>query len=273
MGHNKTGVVVLFLLAGFFIIAMAMVFNTSARRSAAMQKQDEIDKKISELSSRDLTVYWIGDVPKEFEKLKPKMQIVKPAEINKDNMPIQSSTFHITIKDGQGNEQNIVPRDYSDYMIIVITTGDGFSDEGKDVLRNCIAENGVPVIAVGDKACNMLGGILVHGAGYSPDHSVFYKLKEGYDEPFLDPKAVAAGGADFADELCGKLCAYLNNEVSRRYVEASSRVSAAFSSVDEQATATTSEGETEETTEGSESETESTENSTSETNRNMLVRP
>jgi uncharacterized membrane protein YjgN (DUF898 family) len=63
MERNKASVIVIFLLAGFFFIGIAMVFNTSARRSAVLSRQEEVDKKIEFLNSIDLTIYWIGEVP------------------------------------------------------------------------------------------------------------------------------------------------------------------------------------------------------------------
>ena len=230
MERNKTSVIVLLILAGFFFIAIAMVFNTSARRNIVLKKNEEIIKKTEYLNMLDLTIYWIGDFPPELESLKKRTNIIRPEEITKDNMPIRSSTFRISVTDEQGNHNDIVPRKYTEYMLIVITTGDGYSDEAKEVLRNCIADNGVPVIAIGDKACNLLGTVLIHGAGYAPEHSIFYKVKEGYHEPYLDPDAVKAGGVVLADDLCGKLCVYFNDRASQKWAEASERISSAASS-------------------------------------------
>ena len=80
MDRNKTSVVVLFILAGFFFIAIAMVFNTSVRRNAALAKQDEVNKKIASLNAIDLMIYWIGDVPEELETLKESMTVLRPEE-------------------------------------------------------------------------------------------------------------------------------------------------------------------------------------------------
>lgn len=244
MDRNKTSVIVLFLLAGFFFIAIAMVFNTSVRRNAALAKKGAVEEKIASLNPLDLTIYWIGNVPEELESLKPKMKILKPEEVNGENMPIKFTTFRITYKETKKSPEKVIePRDYSEYMLIVINTSEGFTDESKEVLRNCIVDNGVPVLCIGGKACDMVGTILIHGAGYSSDYSMLYKLKEGYDEPFLNAKAVAAGGIDLAEELAEKLSTYFNDAVAKKITEASERVSSAFSSVDEAATAGTTASE------------------------------
>ncbi len=263
MDRNKTGVVVLFLLVGFFFLGIAMVFNTSVRRNAVLKRQKDIEEKIASLNAMDLTIYWIGDVPEELESLKPKINIIKPDQIRNDNMPIKSTTFHITIKGEDGSKKEIIPRDYSEFMLIVINTGSDLTDDANEVLRNCIVDNGVPVLCIGGKPCDTVGTILIHGAGYSSDYSMLYKLKEGYEEPYLDTKAVASGGIDLAEALCNKLCEYFNAATAKKWAEASERVSSAFSSVDEAATATTAETES----------TESAENSSSETKRKMLVKP
>ena len=272
MDRNKTSLVVIVLLAGFFFIAVAMVFNSSARRNAALNKKDAVEEKIASLKTMDLTIYWIGDVPRELESLKEKMQVIKPEEISPENMPIKHTTFRIKTwarREGEepGKERDdadatvIEPRQYSEYMLIVLNTGDGFSDGAKEVLRNCIVDNGVPVLCLGGKACDLAGTILIHGAGYSSVYSMLYKLHEGYQEPFLDAKAVAAGGMDLAEELCGKLCTYFKTAETNKYIEASERWSAAISSVDEAATAVTTTTETASTE--ATSETSATETSKS----------
>lgn len=243
MDRNKTSLIVLFLLAGFFFIAIAMVFNTSVRRNAALKRQGDLEEKITHLNSKDLTIYWVGSVPEEFESLKPKINVIKPGEVRNDNMPVKSSTFRISVKEEDGSKKEIVPRDYSEYMILVINTGEGVTDDGKEVIRNCIVDNGVPVICIGGKACDMVSAILIHGAGYSSDYSIFYKLNDGYEEPYLDAKAVSAGEMDLAEELAGKICTYIDAEESRKLTEASERISAAISSIDEAATATTTPSE------------------------------
>ena len=235
MDRNKTGIIVLFLLAGFFIIAIAMVFNTSVRRDTALKRQASVNEKIEFLNSIDLTVYWVGGFPSELERLRAKTNVIMPEEISKENMPIRSSTFRIKITDDKGDTKEIVPRKYSEYMMIVLTTGEGFSDEAKEVLRDCIVYNGVPVLCIGSDACQLVGTLLIHGSGYSKDFSLYYKLNEGYKEPYLDTKAVAAGGVDFADAFCTKLSEYCNYSASKKQAEASEIISSANISASEAA--------------------------------------
>lgn len=237
MERNKTGVIVLFILAGFFIIAIAMIFNTSVRRESALKHQSSINEKIDFLNLIDLTVYWVGGFPSELENLRPSTKVVMPEEISQDNMPIRSSTFHISIKEDSGRTKEIVPRKYTEYNLIIITTGSGFTDEGKAVLRNCIVDNDIPVLCIGKEACEFMGTLLIHGSGYKADHSIFYRRSEGYKEPFLDVKAVAAGGADMADALCTSLSEYFDKAAADKMTKASEII----------ASAQTSAGETEET--------------------------
>ena len=231
-----------------------MVFNTSVRRNAALAKQDEVNKKIASLNAIDLTIYWIGDVPKELETLKESMTVLRPEEVSKETMPVRASTFRITVKDESGAEQVIEPRHYSEYMLIVINNVDGLNDTAKEALRDSVVDNGVPVLCLGGKTCNMVGTLLIHGAGYSDDYSMFYRKNEGYMEPYIEAKTVSEGGLGFADALCGKLCTYFNTAVAKKQAEVSELISSANSSAAEAATATTAE-----TTETSESVTETTE--------------
>ncbi|MBP5774609.1 MAG: hypothetical protein J6W36_02830 [Clostridiales bacterium] len=267
MERNKASVIVIFLLGGFFVLGLAMVLNTTARRNAILNRQGEVDKKIEYLNSIDLTIYWIGEVPEELEKLKDSMVIIKPEEISKENMPIKFTSFHITITDPDDESgrptlppTEIMPRDYSEYMLIVINTSDGFNEISDGILHNCIVENGVPVLTVGGPASDHVGTILIHGAGYASDYSMFYKLREGYNEPFLDKKAVSSGGLEFAEELTTKLSDYFKGAAQKKYIEASELWSSAISSADDAATATTTDPK-------------NTENSSSETRAKILVKP
>lgn len=235
MGRNKTGIIVLVLLAGFFLIGIAMVFNTSVRRESALKHQSSINEKIEFLNSIDLTVYWVGGFPSEIENLRQSAKIIMPEAVSQDNMPIRSSTFRITIKEDNGGTKEIVPREYSEYNLLVINTGSGFTDEGKEVIRNCIVDNDVPVLCIGKEACEFIGTLLIHGSGYKAEHSIFYRRSEGYKEPFLDTKAVAAGGADLADALCSSICEYFDKASADKMAKASEIIASAQSSAIEAA--------------------------------------
>ena len=252
MERNKTGVVVLVILAGFFIIAVAMVFNTSVRRDTALKRQASVNEKIEFLNSIDLTVYWIGGFPSELEKLRQKTNVIMPENISKDTMPVKSSSFRITITDDSGKTQEIVPRKYSEYMLIVLTTAEGITDEAKEILRDCIVYNGVPVLCIGSDACQLVGTILIHGSGYDKDHTLFYKLNDGYKEPYLDVKAVSAGGVELADAFCTKLCEYCNVSASQKNADASERIASASVSADQAAATATSSESSESVTETAE---------------------
>ncbi len=267
MSRNKTSFVVLVILAGIFVIAIAMVFNTSVRRENALKRQASVNEKIEFLNSIDLTVYWIGGFPSELEKLRQNTNVIMPENISRDNMPVKSSTFRISITekigDQKGETKEIVPRKYSEYMMIVLTSTEGITDEAKDILRDCIVYNGVPILCIGSDACRFVGTILIHGSGYDKDHTLYYKLNEGYKEPYLDVKAVSAGGVEFADAFCTKLSEYCNAAATKKQTEASEIIASANISASA-AAATSTAPETSETV------TETTE--TSET-RQFLMPP
>ena len=249
----------LVILAGFFVIAMAMVFNTSVRRESALKKQASVNEKIEFLNSIDLTVYWIGGFPSELEKLREKTTIIMPEEISRETMPIKSSTFRIEIKEKSGATSEIVPRKYSEYMMIVLASTEGITDEAKDILRDCIVYNGVPVLCIGSDACQFVGTILIHGSGYDKDHTLYYKLNEGYKEPYLDVKAVSAGGVEFADAFCARLCEYCNVTAVKKNAEASEKIASAAASANEAAATTNETAAAEIPSETSESVTETRE--------------
>lgn len=221
---------------------MAMVFNTSVRRESAIKKQASVNEKIEMLNTLDLTVYWIGGFPSELEKLRQKTNVIMPENISKDNMPVKSSSFHITVKDDSGKTHEIVPRKYTEFMLIVVTTGEGFSDEAKDILRDCIAYNGVPVLCIGKEACEMMGTLLIHGSGFGRDHSFYYKRNEGYKDPYFDAKTVSSGGVELAEKFCSRLCEYCNVSASTRQSEASQIIASAKISSSEAAITSQAQG-------------------------------
>ena len=242
----------LVILAGIFVIAIAMVFNTSVRRENALKRQASVNEKIEFLNSIALTVYWIGGFPSELEKLRQNTNVIMPEDISRETMPVKSSTFRIEIKEKSGTTKEIVPRKYSEYMLIVLTSTEGITEEAKEILRDCIVYNGVPILCVGSDACQFVGTILIHGSGYDKDHTLYYKLNEGYKEPYIDVKAVSAGGVEFADAFCAKLCEYCNVSAEKKNAEASERIASASISAGEAAATST-------TTETSETVTETTE--------------
>ena len=81
MDRNKTSLVVIVLLAGFFFIAVAMVFNTSARRNAALNKKTAVEerhlrKQIDDFLLRFLAALFqlkvfLAHAVDEFEQLEP----------------------------------------------------------------------------------------------------------------------------------------------------------------------------------------------------------
>ena len=96
--------------------------------------------------------------------------------------------------------------------MIVISGSPNLSQAGKEALLNSIAQNGVPVLAIGNDASETLGGILSYRRiKTGPDSSLYYCLGAGYTENPLSEEAVKAGGMDLAEAVTGQITLALSD--------------------------------------------------------------
>jgi hypothetical protein len=204
MSRGKTGVLVLIGLAAMFFIFIAILFGSSTKRQAAINRITALNDRCDLIAEQDITIYWIGsELPSDLEHMAPAVSLLSYEGANRETLPIKTSSFHITEYNEDGDviaEQ--VPREYPRYMMIVITGNPVMSDSGKEALRDAITQNGVPVLAIGDEASEFVSGILMYSRFKSgPDSSFYYCLGAGYTENPIPEEKVAAGGFDLAEAV------------------------------------------------------------------------
>ena len=205
MNKNKTGLIAVTFLAAMFFLFIAILFNTSVKRQTALDRKADLDAKLDVIAGEDIAVYWIGEPPEELEHLMPVIRVVAPGTASASTLPVKSPSFHFTEYNADGSKANeYIPIDYPDYMVIVISGTPDLSDNGKEALLDAISKNGVPVLAIGNDACDLLGEVIsyrmVHKKQYS---SLYYCLGRGYSENPIPEDKMKAGGMDLAEEIPG----------------------------------------------------------------------
>ena len=203
MSRGKTGLIVLTILAAMFFLFIAILFGSSSKRQGVIDRKAALDEKLSAYAQMDITIYWIGEFPSELEVLVPVTQVIAPESVSSDNLPIKTSSIHVTERDEFGNVvKEEIPREYSQYMLIVISGYPVLSDSAKEALSNAVAKNGVPVFAIGNEASEIIGNILMyyrHKSG--PGSSLFYSLSSRYKENPIPEDIIQAGGMDLAEAM------------------------------------------------------------------------
>ena len=204
MSRGKTGLIVLTVFAMMFILFIAILFGSSTKRQQAIDRKAALDANIDTIIAADTTIYWIGDPPpEELEHLMSVVNVITPESASEDNLPVKSPLFHTQVHDSFGrlvSEQ--IPVEYTDNLVIVISGTPNLTQAGSEALLNSIAQNGVPVIAIGNDASEALGSILSYRRIKMGDgSSLYYCLGAGYTENPLSEEAVKAGGMDLAEEL------------------------------------------------------------------------
>jgi hypothetical protein len=208
MNRGKTGLIVLVVLAMMFFLFIAILFGSSAQRQSSIDRKAELDAKIDQIIASDITVYWLGDPPpEELEHLMSVVNVIPFESASKDTLPIKGPQFHTEEYDGFGTlvTENI-PIDYTDHLVIVISGTPNLTEAGKDALLNSIAQNGVPVIAIGDDAANLLEEILSYRrVKRGPDSSLYYCRGKGYQENPLAEESIKSGGMDLAEAVTDQI--------------------------------------------------------------------
>ena len=158
---NKAGLIVLVILAAGFFIFLALMFGSGAQVQAISERKANVEASLDAIAESDITIYWIGELPQELEHLSPVVKVISPENITRETVPVRGPAFHIEEYTPEGllvNEE--IPKEYSAHMLIVLTGNPVISDDGKAALLDAISKNGVPALAIGDEASEVLGDVL-----------------------------------------------------------------------------------------------------------------
>lgn len=203
MSRGKTGFVVLTFFAAMFLLFIAILFGSTSKRQEVIDRKQALDARLDEISGQDITIFWIGEMPSEYEHIASVTQVISPENVSFDNLPVKGHSFHIVSRDENEKVTNeVFPDDYSRYLFIVIYGDVELSDTAKEALLDCISQNAVPVIAIGDGSSEIIGNILMHRRSHTGEgSSLYYCLGSGYEENLIPKEKVIAGGMDLAEEM------------------------------------------------------------------------
>lgn len=200
---NKAGLIVLVILTAGFFIFLALMFGSGAQVQAISERKANVEASLDAIAESDITIYWIGELPQELEHLSPVVKVISPENITRETVPVRGPAFHIEEYTPEGllvNEE--IPKEYSAHMLIVLTGNPVISDDGKAALLDAISKNGVPALAIGDEASEVLGDVLSYRRfKRGPGSSLYYCLGAGYTENLIPVETVKAGGIDLAEAI------------------------------------------------------------------------
>lgn len=203
MSKGKTGLIVLTIFVAMFFLFVAILFGASSKRQGVIDRKAELDQKIDVIMENEITIYWIGEPPEELERLMPVIQVLSAENASRNNLPVKGPSFHTSEYNTSGQKiSEDIPIDYPDKMVIVISGSPVFTEDGKAALLDAVAQNGVPVFAVGNDAAEALAEILTR-TRYHRDEgsSLYYCLGHGYKENIVPEASVKAGGMDLAEVI------------------------------------------------------------------------
>lgn len=201
MSKGKTGLLVLTAFAAMFFLFVAILYWSSTKREAALDRKSDLNDRLDLIAETDLTIYWLGEPYKELDQLSSVVSVIPYEEASRTTLPVKGPSMHTSEYNEEGMliSENI-PIEYPRYMVIVITGTPVFTEEGKEALLDAIANNGVPVLAIGDEASEALAELLSYTRFHKgPGSSLYYCLGHGYKENPLPEDVVIAGGMDLAE--------------------------------------------------------------------------
>lgn len=151
MKRTNSGVIIFILAA----VVIAILFMMSALRKTAgdmadAKSSEDLNTLITELSSEDYMIYYLGTPPQELISENIKMTVIPQEHVNSDFLPVSSVSLTYTEYDEDGNlvDQH-APRDYARFMLIYVDSSITLTDSTIELLRNCAVENHVPIIFEG----------------------------------------------------------------------------------------------------------------------------
>ena len=198
----------------FAFLAIVMANNVSLKRAAEANRVKDLTESAKELSGRDITIYWAGDFPEEFNALADKTVMLKPGHITEDEMPVSQRYFSFTEFDSAGNViKKSDPTEYTNDLLIVINFAEGLTDQDIEVIRECITGTNVPIFIAGkDQIINIRKAMYKITGKFEDYDTVFFDFKDGFDEHIIDPVAAEDRSVDYYQAMLDYFKAYFDRQ-------------------------------------------------------------
>ena len=162
-------------------IAAIVVLVIMTQNIADSQAQNNEGNKMTDLAlefvGNDVTVYWIGEFPRELDQIRSK--VVFPDPISEETMPVKSPEFHTREFDPDGElVAERTPVEQTKYNFIVINNM-MLSNDDLVTVRTCFAENGVGVLVLGKNAIERFRDFYMMTPTVFKDHDSMYHTLAG----------------------------------------------------------------------------------------------
>lgn len=181
MERNKSGLFLVLIVFILMFVGFLWLFtDRMAGESISRRNSEGFDNLISKAEDYDMHIYWIGQTPEGLERLGEKLSVVSPSSVSADTMPIPWSDLHFTRYNEDGAViEEIEPRDYAQYMLIVVADGADLTDEQYEVIRSCAVDNRVPVLLFGDSISPFRETMLLAPGRYEANDTLLYTYQRG----------------------------------------------------------------------------------------------
>jgi len=255
---NKAALPVILIFVFLAVFLISVIYNRIGNNMAEEGRAEDTQTLIDLLCDRDITIYWIGDLPYELNALSEKEQFNKIEQINDDTMPVKSVTVGFKVYDEGGNlVSEETPKDYTDDLLIVVNNYD-LNDEELSVVHDSVALNNVPVLMLGgDTITEIRESMLLTMGTFGDDDVAFYSKATGTIKDVADK---TLEGYEYYDKIVRYLVDFFDKEDETRQSVISSNIESVSqmqetSTTEEETSTTTSEDaittdETEVTTSG-----------------------
>ena len=76
MSKGKTGLLVLTAFAAMFFLFVAILYWSSTKREAALDRKSDLNDRLDLIAETDLTIYWLGEPYKELDQLSSVVSVI-----------------------------------------------------------------------------------------------------------------------------------------------------------------------------------------------------
>lgn len=213
--RNYSVVAVILLIVAAIVGFLAFKVNTMSDGIKAFYEEKKTSDLALSLNERDYEIYWIGTLPQYMDMISENVTLLTVNQASFNTLPVIEGNSELTVYDKNGNViQHREKRDYASSMLIVINTNEEIPDEKWDVIRNCVVNNHVPLLLIGDNNIYSFREYMIMlDKTYEASSTMFFEFSsEALDNP-IDPSIVEAGGRDYANSLLEFFISVIDNPV------------------------------------------------------------
>ena len=171
------GMLAILLITISAVVVLVIMTQNIADSQIKSSEGNRMTELALEFVGHDVTVYWIGEFPRDLDQIRSK--VVFPDPISEDTMPVKSPEFHTREFDQDGElVAERTPVEQTKYNFIVINNM-MLSNDDLVTVRSCFAENGVGVLVLGKNAIDRFRDFYMLTPAVFKDHDSMYHTLAG----------------------------------------------------------------------------------------------